>query len=115
VPREPAAVEHGVDLELGGAEHELDPLAELGVRNAVAAALEAEQPVTRDNAGGAVDDEVGGRRQAHQRGAVTLGPDGDDLAMGAMLPFAGDPLVPRQPLDVRLLGARSRGQPASDT
>jgi hypothetical protein len=94
-----------VDLELGGAEHELDPLAGLGVRDVVAAAFEAEEPITGDHPGGPVDDEVGGRRQGQQRGAVALGADGDDLAVGAVLALAGDLLVPGPPLDVRLLVA----------
>ena len=64
-----------VDLELLGAEHELDPLAGRGVRDVVAAALEAEEPVARDDAGGALDDQIGGRRQraAARRGRARRG------------------------------------------
>src|SRR3712207_3577519 len=52
VAGEPAAVDGGVDLELGGAENELDALAGLCVGDGVAAAFEAEEAVAGEDAGG---------------------------------------------------------------
>ena len=101
--REPTAVEQRVNLELGGAQHQLDPLARFRVGDVVAAALEAEEPVTRHNPGRAVDHQIRGRRQPQQRRVIALRADGDDLAVGAVLALAGDLLVPRQPRNVRLL------------
>jgi len=102
VTREQTPVERRVDLELFGAEHELDPLGRLGVGDVVAAALEAEEPVARDRPRGALDDEVGGRRQPEQRRAIAFGPGGDDLAVGAVDALAGDVVVPGAPGGVGL-------------
>src|SRR3954454_21818832 len=56
VARETAPVTGAVDLDLLGAEHELDALAGPRVEDAIAAALKAQQPVARDHPGGALDD-----------------------------------------------------------
>src|SRR3954468_17199042 len=73
VAREPAPVGLGVDLELRGAQDELDALAGPGVRDGIAAALEAEEPVARDDSGGALDDQVRRQRNRPERGVVALG------------------------------------------
>lgn len=45
--RQTAPIQQRVDLQLCGAEDELNPLTRLRVRNVVAAPLEAEEPITR--------------------------------------------------------------------
>lgn len=69
---DPPAITHRVDFKLGGAEDELDPLPRPDARDVVAAALEAEEPVARDHAGGALDDQIVAGRQRQQRRAITL-------------------------------------------
>jgi hypothetical protein len=74
-----------------------------GVRDVVAAAFEAEEPVTSDHARGPLHDEIRGRWQRQQRRVIARRADGDDLAVRAVHPLARDLLVPGQPADVRLL------------
>src|SRR4051794_16677223 len=105
VAREPAPVTGAVDLDLLGAEHELDALAGPRVGDGVAAALKAQQPVARDHPGRALDDHIGNRRHRPERRAVALGAYRDDLAVGAVHTPAGDVLVPGRPLAVGVLVA----------
>src|SRR3954453_10555319 len=84
VAREAAPVGLGVDLELRGPEDELDALSGPGVGAAEGGPLEAEEPVAGDDAGGALDDQIGHRRDWPQRGVVTFGADRDDFAVGAV-------------------------------
>src|SRR3954468_188134 len=81
VAREAAPVGLGVDLELARAQDQLDALAGPRVGDGVAAALEAEQPVAGDDARGALDDQIGHRRNWPERGMVALGADRDDFAV----------------------------------
>jgi hypothetical protein len=103
VTSQPPAIQKRMGLELGGAEHQLDPLPGLRVRDVVAAALEAEEPITRHDPGRPIDDQIRSRRQRQQRPVIALRPDRDDLAVCAVHPLAGDLLLPRQPAAVRLL------------
>lgn len=89
-------------LELLRTEQQLHALARLGVGDRVAASLEAEQPITSDDAGGALDHEIGRGQQRSQRRMVTISAGRDDLAVGAVHTPAGDVLVPILPRHVRL-------------
>ena len=72
------AAQSRVDLDLGGAEAQLDGLSDSRAGNRVAAALEADQPVAGDLTLGARDDEVGDRRQRAQLGVdIATGPTVD--------------------------------------
>ncbi len=104
--RQTAAIADAIGLELLGAEQQLNPLPGLRIRDGVAAALEAEQPVTRDDAGGALDHEVRRRRQRPERATVTAATNGHDFAVGAVHAPAGDVLVPVLPRQIRLLVTR---------
>lgn len=79
-----------VDLDLLGAEAQLDGLAVLGADNRVAAPLEADQPVAGDLSLGPREDQVGDRRQRPQGGVVALGASGNDLTVGAVDAATGD-------------------------
>jgi hypothetical protein len=84
VTSQAAAVAETVSLQLLRAEQQLHALTRPRIRDCVAATLEAEKAITSDDTGGALNHEVGHRRQGSQCGTVTISADRDNLAVSAV-------------------------------
>ena len=79
VDADPVAVWVGMNLQLDSLPGPDEP-----GRNRVAAGLEGDQAVLPDPPQMLLGDQIGLVRQAPERGPISLSPDGDDLAVGAM-------------------------------